>query len=259
MTSPFGFASDLYHRAGNWVDHRLDDAQQLADRPFHAVEHAVDSATHAAARAVNGVPLLGSLANAEASVYSQVAQVPGAIANQALRAGTGLVSTVAHPVESLRGVERLAEGTILPPSLALRGIRHGYDALTGQESVHDALNHTLNPVQVARDAVNVRENLLLGHREANGERQGGMIDPMRRAAQAAAQGRYGEAWGRMNVGAYEMAGLANDVVENAAPSLAEHIAPASTLERVAEAAHTTTEQLSHGHEADDGNEHPAGH
>jgi hypothetical protein len=109
---------------------------------MHHAEDWVDHGTHALADRVSNVPVLGSLAHGAADSISADMQFVGGAAEGATDFVGGLVNTVAHPLNTAKGLEAVGEHARIP--LVSNVLRAGHDLVDGR-SISETADRALNP------------------------------------------------------------------------------------------------------------------
>jgi hypothetical protein len=129
-------------RGANAVSHGVDVAEGAVRTGMHHAEDWVDHGTHALADRVSNVPVLGSLAHGAADGLTADMQFVGGVAEGATDFVGGLVNTVAHPINTAKGLEALGEHAGIP--LVSNTLRAGHDLIDGR-SLSETADRALNP------------------------------------------------------------------------------------------------------------------
>lgn len=147
----------------------------------HSAEDWVNQGSHALASTVSDVPVLGTLAEGAADYVSTNAEVLGGVVGGATSLVGGVVNAVAHPLDTVSGLEALAEHVPFTGDL-LRVGHNAINVVEGRESIGDAMDHSFNPMTIASDDATFW-----------GAMGSAIIDPYRMSID---EGRYGEVAGR---------------------------------------------------------------
>jgi hypothetical protein len=129
-------------RGANAVSHGVDVAEGAVRTGMHHAEDWVDHGTHALADRVSNVPVLGALAHSAADGITADAQFVGGVAEGATDFVGGLVNTVAHPINTAKGLEALGEHAGIP--ILSSTLRAGHDLIDGR-SLGETADRALNP------------------------------------------------------------------------------------------------------------------
>ena len=219
-------ASDAYsgmsnaaNAAGNFI-HRTESGITSG---LHSAEDWVDRTSHGLANRVQNVPVLGSLANGAADLVSMQAQITGGVLGGATSLVGGVANAVVHPIDTLTGLESMAEHIPGPLNL-LRTGHDAIDVMRGKRGFGDMVNRAVNPMATMQEDGQYWKNV-----------GSAVIDPYR---QSWNEGRYGEVAGRgiFDIGSFLIgAGEANAAAHGAeGASIAARAA--STAGRAGEAA-----------------------
>lgn len=147
------------------------------------LESAESGLARSIASKAEGVPVLGSVANAGANWIDFASQVQGGILKGATGLVGGAVNMAANPIGTAQGLEAIAEhGSPVGILNPFKTIRQGYNVLSGNESLGDAANELFNPLQ------QMKENKDFSMAMANG-----VLQPYKESWN---QGKYGEVVGR---------------------------------------------------------------
>ncbi len=165
---------------GNAVSGAVTSVENGITGGVHKAEDWVDEGSHSLAAKVADVPVLGTAAKMGADAATFGTQVVGGVVGGATSFAGGLVNAAAHPLNTLGGLEAIAEH--LPGGQILTAAHQGLNVLEGKESVKDAYNNTF-------DAQTTMHN----DAEFWGKMKDGIVDPYK---QEASEGRYGEMVGR---------------------------------------------------------------
>jgi hypothetical protein len=127
---------DRADSAKHWFDDLQDRSKQAGDERLKSVE---------------GNPILEPLARVENLVNEQQLQANTGPVKSVINLAEGLGTAVADPVDTLRGLESLAEHSSLGLPNPLKMGHGALNVATGNASVGSELNRTLNPVASAAD------------------------------------------------------------------------------------------------------------
>ncbi|HEY9899607.1 MAG TPA: hypothetical protein V6D00_10540 [Pantanalinema sp.] len=176
---PSSAIDDLFEKVGNGFEGGVD-----------RFEAAVERNAHAMADGVAGVPVLAEIAQAQAWLGTEAAQILGGVAKGAGGFVGGIALMVAHPVDTVKGLYALAEHIPLLPLNPFRAAHAAYDIAFEGADVARTLDAHLNPVEVFKSDAAFGKALVKG-----------LVEPY---AQAIDQGKYAEALGR---GVFEIGSL----------------------------------------------------
>lgn len=180
-----GVASDAWQgtkatasQAGGWINNAASNAwegtkgaasQKYAEMKYNAglvkqgegyvnrgidwLEGKASGAAHWVADQTNGIPVLDQIADAGANQVDQYSQLTGGVLKGATSMAGGLLGMAANPVDAARGLYTLGEHVPMLPGVPnpLKALHAGYDVVAGNQSLGDAANRVLNPVQSMKD------------------------------------------------------------------------------------------------------------
>jgi hypothetical protein len=203
-----------------------DEEGSWWDRAVDSVESTVSDLAHDAAEVVADVPVLGTVAEAGADMVEGIAQFDGGLLKGAGTLVGGIVNMAEHPVDTVMGLESMAEHIPIVGT-PLKAVHEVYDVAVNDKDIGDAISD-LNPV----NDLNYWENL-----------GSAVIKPY---GQEIEEGKYMEAVGRgvFDIGSIILTGGEAAAVEGAADvgrvaevaKVAEEAEIASDAARVAEEA-----------------------
>lgn len=213
---------DKVKGAGSWIGNKMGGAYQAAtgfadtaggyikkaeaglDGFVDKYENMAASSASWLANKANGIPVVEQLAKAGAWGAKQYTQLQGGIVKGAGSLLGGVANMVVHPLDTLKGVGAMAEHLPMPMVGVPNPLKlaHGlYDVGFNGKNMHETMNHTLNPVQSAKDDGQFWKGV-----------GSAFIEPY---AQSVKQGKYSEALGRgifdigsLFIGAGEVGGAA---------------------------------------------------
>lgn len=213
------------------------------DRGIDWVENKVASGVHELADKADGIPVLEQAADAGAWMAEQGSQYAGGLLKGAGTMVGGIANMVAHPVDTVMGLEAMAEH--IPVMGAPLKMMHGvYDVAVNEKDPLEVANHVLNPIQSLQDDFEFGKKMV-----------GGITKPYQQAIE---QGKYAEALGQgvFDIGSIVLSAGAGAGVEGTtaagrgtaiagevadAARIAEGAAVASDATRAAEVATVATD------------------
>ena len=212
-----GVTANAYRGAVNLTNTASGYVQRTehgVTRGLHAAEDWVDQGSHGLAGRAANVPVLGPVAGGIADLATVGTQVVGGVLGGAATLGGGIANTALHPIDTVAGVEAMAEHTPGPLGAMARGTHDVIDVARGRQTIDGMINRAVNPLATAQEDA-----------QFWGRMGSAIIDPYR---QSVNEGRYGEALGRgvfdvgsMLIGAGEVGdaargvGVASDVAQAA--------------------------------------------
>ena len=224
-------ASSAYHGAvslANAGSGYIQRAEHGVTRGLHAAEDWVDQGSHALAGHVADVPGLGFVARGLADQATMTTQLAGGMVGGATTMVGGIFNAALHPIDTVAGVEAMAEHTPGPLGTMTRGAHDLIDVARGRQTVGGMIHRAVSPEATRKE-----------DEEFWGRMGSAVIDPYR---QSSSEGRYGEAVGRgvfdigtMLLGVGEVGEAARGV------GVAGHVARAADVADVTRAASTAGE------------------
>jgi hypothetical protein len=207
-----------------------DEEGSWWDRAVDSVESTVSDLAHDAAEVVADVPVLGTVAEAGADMVEGIAQFDGGLLKGAGTLVGGIVNMAEHPVDTVMGLESMAEHIPIMGT-PLKAVHEVYDVAVNDKDIGDAISD-LNPV----NDLNYWENL-----------GSAVIKPY---GQEIEEGKYMEAAGRgvFDIGSIILTGGEAAAVEGA--SDAARVAEEAEVARAAEEAAQTVEEAEVANDAD---------
>lgn len=182
-------------------------------------ETAVARDAGAVADSVKGVPLLGEIAQAQAWVSTQSAQLLGGLVKGAGSFVGGIAQMIAHPVDTVKGLYSLAEHIPLIPLNPFRAAHAAYDIAFEGADAAKTLNEHLNPVEVFKSDAEFGKALVKG-----------LVEPYNASID---EGKYAEALGRgiFDIGSLVLTSGAGGSAKGAAVGAEAAVGAVSKLER----------------------------
>ncbi len=113
---------------------------------MHTAEDWLSDNTHALADKVSDVPVLNVLAGGMADTVSMGGQIVGGIVEGAGSLVGGALNAVAHPLDTLKGLDAMQQHMPGPLGDISRLGHEAFNVIQGKEGVLDGLNKALNPL-----------------------------------------------------------------------------------------------------------------
>lgn len=231
-----GVASAGYQRAVNLTNTAsgyIQRAERGITRGLHAAEDWVDQGTHGLAGRVANVPVVGSFAQGVADGMTMGTQLAGGVLGGATTMAGGIANAALHPIDTVTGVEAMAEHTPGPLGMITRETHDLINVARGKQTMGGMINRAVNPLATMQEDA-----------QFWGKMGSAIVDPYR---QSVKEGRYGEALGRgifdvgsMLIGVGEVGEAARGV---GVASDAARAADVADVARVAGSAGETTRSL----------------
>src|SRR5262249_35038222 len=188
--------------------------------------------SHALAGQVSDIPVVGTAAQMAADGVTAYTNFEGGVVKGATDMIGGVANAVAHPIDTVAGLNAMAQHIPGPVGDMARAGNEAYKVATGEEGVGDAVNNAFNPLAHAQSDIDFWKGM-----------GNAIADPYKKEI---ADGKYAEALGR---GAFDIGSLLAGAGEaGAASKTAEGAAPADDGAEGAGLAHDAGKGAALGHD-----------
>lgn len=162
----------------------VKEGVKYADKGIDWLEGQASAGAHSLADHAKGIPVLEQLAQGGAWAVDQQAQLTGGVLKGATTLLGGVGQMVADPVDTVRGLEAMAEHVRIVPGMPNPlQVAHGlYNAATSDATLAGEMNRTLNPLEQVKGDQQFGQALV-----------GGLLEPYKESWD---KGKYAEVGGR---------------------------------------------------------------